>query len=136
MKYPPAYFPYAQWLRDDALFALRVADEQARPEYRNSDYRAANTALLDAARTGNIRAEREILRLLQAGPNYEQRHWAIYYWLLRLKSHGDDIPQAEIETAKAKVEPENLRWIEDWDERHAQEGKALTPLFTSLSPIP
>ena len=136
MKYPPAYFPYAQWLRDEALFALRVADEQTRPEYRNSDYMDANTALLDAAKTGDIRAEREILRLLRAGPDYEQRHWAIYYWLLRLKSHGDDIPRAEIAAAKANIEPENLWWIEEWDERHAQEGEALTPLFTSLSYIP
>jgi TPR repeat protein len=137
MKYGPADVPYAEALRDDALFALRSADSPSiRQGSRKGEYLMANSALLRAAKRGDIRAERAILRLLKAGPDYTQKNWAVYYWLLRLKSHGDDISPAELENAKAKVEPEDLRWIEKWDERHAQEGEALTPLFTSLSPIP
>jgi len=106
MKYEPADVPYAESIRDDKLFALRSADDPfIRPDTRKGEYGMANAALLRAAENQDIRAEREILRLLKAGPDYEHKNWAIYYWLLRLKSHGENVPAREIEAARENVAP-------------------------------
>lgn len=136
LDFGPSHFPMAQWLRDDALFALRVQAGITRPKYRDSEYGFANVDLLRAAEFGDVRAEREILRLLKAGPDYEKRNWAIYYWLLRLKSHGENIPAQDIKAARADVEPKMRVVIEKWDANRIRNGKPLEPFYTRLPDIP
>lgn len=135
--YPPAHFLYAQWIRDDDLFSLRSKDNPfVRPDNRQGEYLMANSALLHAADHHDIRAETEILRLLKAGPDYERRSWAIYYWLLRLERHGTDVPANELTTAKAKLPKDVQSMIETWDTPLLPAQPRQRPPFTRLPAIP
>jgi hypothetical protein len=136
LDFGPSHFPAAQWLRDEDLFRQRAAETPVLRQHRFRDYGFANLALLRAARFGDARADREILRLLKAGPDYENRNGAVYYWLLRLKSHGESIAAQDIESAKADVEPEMRPIIEKWDEARVRDGKSPEPYDTRLPNIP
>ncbi len=65
----------------------------------------SNNLLLRAVKTGDMRADKELLRFHQLAPAYPEQQENIYFWMLRLYQQNDpDITEENLQSIRKKLD--------------------------------
>jgi len=114
----PAHYPRAMLMRNKEFFEERqkfpiFSIDFSRPHDNFYVMMAAYDLLLSAAKSGDIRADKELLRFHQLAPAYYDQKDDIYFWILRLYQQNDpDITEETLQNFRKKLDEHQIERAE------------------------
>ncbi|PCJ34733.1 MAG: hypothetical protein COA93_04445 [Alphaproteobacteria bacterium] len=117
--YGPAHYPRAMLMRNEEFHEKRkkfpiVSIDFSRP-YNNFYVKMRSYNLLrSAAKSGDTRADKELLRFHQHTPTYMAQQQDIYFWMLRLYQQNDpDITEEALRNFRKKLDKFQINYTEE-----------------------